>query len=209
MGDHPTEIWQGQYGREWKDRNEFTLAELDDLYEDRYGVTRRELNREFLENVPTDARILEVGMNYGIQLQLLEEMGYDLLYGIDVNRPILDEIPETISVSGVSAADASVLPFRDDTFDLVFTSGVLIHVPEDDLPEVLTELSRVSRKFIWGFEYYADDRTEIDYRGKDRFLWKDDFVERFRNYTDFSVVREDHVTYRSEDNVDTMFLLET
>jgi pseudaminic acid biosynthesis-associated methylase len=208
MGDHPTAVWQGEYGTEWKDRNEYTPAELDALYEERYGVTRRELNRRFLQDVDHGARILEVGMNYGIQLQLLGEMGYRRLYGVDINRDVLRDVPDSFSFTGVAAADAMALPFPEDTFDLVYTSGVLIHIPQTDLPDIVSELSRVSRRFVWGFEYYAEDRTGIDYRGYDEFLWKDDFVDWFETHTDLSVVREDHVTYRDNDNLDTMYLLE-
>ena len=209
MDEHPVAVWRGAFGREWTDRNPYTPGELDDLYEERYGTTRRALNERFLGDVPTDARILEVGMSTGVQLRLLKEQGYDDLYGVDVNEAVVREFAADNDLAEVRVADARALPFGDDTFDLVFTSGVLIHLPVEDLRDCLTELCRVSARYVWGFEYYAADRTEIEYRGHESFLWKDDFVDRYLSVTDAMLVREERVAYRGEDIEDTMFLLET
>ena len=43
--------------------------------------------------------------------------------------------------------NASKLPFEDNSMDLVFTSGVLIHISPDDLLQACSEIHRVSRKY--------------------------------------------------------------
>lgn len=39
--------------------------------------------------------------------------------------------------------DAARLPFADDTFDMVYSNVALIWVPDEDIPDVLTEADRV------------------------------------------------------------------
>ena len=83
------------------------------------------------------------------------------------------------------------IPFKDGFFDVVFTNNVLIHIPPDKLPGVFDEMYRVSRKYIWGFEYFAPEVTEIPYRGQRDLLWKADYGRMFRErFPDLRVVRE-------------------
>ena len=60
--------------------------------------------------------------------------------------------------------------------DLTYTRGVLIHIPESDLPHVYDLLYHSSRRWIMVAEYYAPKRTMIPYRGQDNLLWKDDYA---------------------------------
>jgi len=81
---------------------------------------------------------------------------------------------------------ADDIPFKDGYFDMVFTSGVLIHISPGNINRVLDEIYRCSREYIWGFEYYADDYTEVNYRGHESLLWKTNFpklyLDRFPNW---------------------------
>ena len=42
------QAWSGDFGKEYTDRNIFTVAELDASYQSDFGVTRTELNHRFL-----------------------------------------------------------------------------------------------------------------------------------------------------------------
>jgi ubiquinone/menaquinone biosynthesis C-methylase UbiE len=75
----------------------------------------------------------------------------------------------------VAAGTVYHVPFEDDAFDLVLTSGVLIHVPLAELDAAISEVHRVSRRYILSIEYFAEEETTIDYRGHDNLLWKRDF----------------------------------
>ncbi|MGB6811650.1 MAG: hypothetical protein WBE23_02050, partial [Candidatus Sulfotelmatobacter sp.] len=85
-----TSQWTGDFGRAYTDRNTLTTKELDSLYWRNHGVTRRELNERFLQPIPRDARILEVGCNCGNQLLMLQEMGFTNLWGVEVQSYALE-----------------------------------------------------------------------------------------------------------------------
>jgi pseudaminic acid biosynthesis-associated methylase len=202
------QIWTGDFGREYTDRNAYTTAQLDELYRRNYGITRTEINRRCLEDVPHDARILEVGCNMGTQLLLLEQMDFSNLYGIEIQSYALDRARERLSGAVLSQDSAFAIPYPDSFFDLVFTSGVLIHIAPADLPSALAEIHRCSKQWIWGFEYYAPETTEVVYRGHKALLWKTDFACAYlEQFQDLQLVHEDRLRYLDNENVDSAFLL--
>jgi pseudaminic acid biosynthesis-associated methylase len=201
--------WASDFGRDYTARNTFDRAELDALWMAKYGVTRTAINRKFLGVIPPDARILEVGCNVGNQLLLLSGMGYTNLSGIDVQGYAV-QIAQT-QVPGASIMEGSALdiPFPDSHFDLVFTSGLLIHIAPADLPRVFDEIHRVTKTWIFGAEYYAPTLTEIKYRGHEDLLWKNDFAKLYqRQFADLRLVREERLPYLNSPNTDAMFLLQ-
>ena len=104
------------------------------------------------------------------------------------------------------------LPFRDNYFDLVCTNGVLIHISPDDLPRIMSEMCRCSRRYIMGFEYYAKEMQNINYRGNEGFLWKADYAQKFCDHLpNLQIVKKEIVPYVSETeqgNEDCLYLLE-
>ena len=105
-------------------------------------------------------------------------------------------------------ATAFEIPFPDNFFDVVFTSGVLIHVAPPDLPKALREIHRCAREFIWGFEYYAPQKMEVPYRGQQGLLWKMDYARVYLDrFEDLYPVRVEQIPYLESANVDSMFLL--
>ncbi|MDO8583640.1 MAG: methyltransferase domain-containing protein, partial [bacterium] len=99
------------------------------------------------------------------------------------------------------------LPFRDNYFDVVYTSGVLIHIAPEDLPKVMAEMYRVSRRFIWGFEYFASTPTSIPYHGRTDLLWKRNFADAYlQQFPDLRLVKEQQYPMIGSENVSQMFL---
>ena len=77
--------WANSFGEEYTKQNMFTTSELNKLYKSKYGITRAEMNHEFLDFLDRDIMILEVGSNIGNQLHLLHNMGFENLYGLEIN----------------------------------------------------------------------------------------------------------------------------
>jgi len=200
--------WTGDFGREYTDRNTYSPAELDELYRRNYGVTRSALNEQFLKGIPRDARLLEVGCNMGTQLLVLQEMGFQNLHAIEIQSYALDRAKSRVSNAVLSQASVFAIPYEDHFFDLVFTSGVLIHIAPSDLPQALKEIHRCTRTWIWGFEYYAPETAEIVYRGQHSLLWKTDFARAYlEEFDDLELAQEERLRYLDNENVDTAFLL--
>lgn len=120
-------------------------------------------------------RVLEVGCNLGLNLTKIDRDPQMTGFGIDINTHALTLAKERMENSRWSTACAYQLPFLDGSFELVFTCGVLIHLPPSDLPKALREIGRVTSRYIWCGEYAASEPTEVPYRGADGALFKCDF----------------------------------
>jgi pseudaminic acid biosynthesis-associated methylase len=200
--------WQGGFGRAYTDRNSLSPTQVDDLWRKNYGLSRTEVNQRFLAGIPKDARILEVGCNLANQLLLLQELGYTNLYGIEVQTYALEQAKARSQGLNLVQASAFDIPYDDGYFDLVFTSGVLIHIAPDDLPVALSEIHRCSREFIFGTEYFSSSVMEVKYRDQQGLLWKMDYANEYLSrFNDLQLVKEEHLAYRENANVDTVFLL--
>ena len=202
-------VWHGKFGREYTERNPQTVKELDSLYRRRYRITRTEMNSEFLEGMGSSARILEVGSNIGVQLACLQKAGFKNLYGIEVQWYAVEQSKRKTKNINIIQGSAFDIPFKDNFFDLVFTSGLFIHISPKDINGALDEIHRCAKRYIWGFEYYADRCTEIVYRGKTGLLWKNDYAKLYmQRFPDLKLKKERRFNYLDSDNVDSMFLLE-
>jgi pseudaminic acid biosynthesis-associated methylase len=201
-------VWKGEFGREYTDRNTLEPEALDALYRSNYGVTRTQINQTFLATMSLDTSFLEVGCNTGNQLLLLQQMGYSTLSGVELQPYALSIARRRVPSVSLKLGSALSLPYEDGYCDLVFTSGVLIHIAPNDLPHAMDEIHRCARTFIWGFEYYAPNLTEINYRSRNGLLWKTDFAQCYlERFPDLELVREQRLPYLESSNVDTVFLL--
>jgi len=200
--------WSSKFGKEYTERNPHTTEVMDELYKKQFGLTRTELNLTFLGNFDRSIKILEVGSNVGAQLQGLQKIGFKNLYGIEIQSYAVEVSKQHTKNINLIQGSAFDIPFKDSYFDLVFTSGVLIHINPDDLSIAIREIYRCASEYIWGFEYYADKRSEIQYRGHRNLLWKDNFAKLYLDkFRDLELVKEKHIKYIDNDNVDSMFLI--
>lgn len=198
-------FWKGNFGNEYISRN---IGNFDKLYKKQYGISRSALNAEFLQMLSKDAFILEVGCNVGNQLKTLQKAGFSSLFGLEINKKALQTARKNKELSLVEGS-AFDIPFKDIFFDLVFTSGVLIHISPDDLPKAVDEIYRVAKKYIWCFEYFSEKCEEVVYRGHNNRLWKNNFLNIFlERHPDLKIIRQKKIKYLENENVDMMFLLE-
>jgi pseudaminic acid biosynthesis-associated methylase len=204
--------WKSEFGDEYIQRNLFKPEEIDNLYLSRYGITRTSMNKLFLNFLDRNVKILEVGTNIGLQLNLLSKLGFQNLYGIEVNPLAIktsQELNEGLPIYIIKAS-AFDMPFKDNWFDLVFTSGVLIHIHPKDISNAMGEIYRCTNNYIWCFEYFGDEGyREIIYSGESNLLWKTDFKKLFLNhFPDLGLIKESFYPYINEPKlVDHMFLL--
>ena len=156
-------LWSGEFGDDYVERNR----------------AASEGRRPFWEHVLGEidaASALEIGCNVGGNLRWLAELlGAENVAGVDVNEHALEVVRSEIPGVDARVASARELPFADDSFDLVFTTGVLIHQSPEELPRVMDEIVRASRRYVLCGEYRADELEEVPYRGQRGALYKQDY----------------------------------
>ncbi|MEM4189692.1 MAG: class I SAM-dependent methyltransferase, partial [Candidatus Caldarchaeum sp.] len=76
------------------------------------------------------SRVLDVGCGTGLFLRFLRERGWTCEYvGVDVSSGMLDKALEKADASShLVMADAHHLPFRDNTFTILFSFTVIHHL---------------------------------------------------------------------------------
>lgn len=204
------QTWEDEFGKEYLQRNIYTPKHLDEFYKNRYTLSRTDLNNRFLKNINKDAKILEVGTNIGNQLLHLQSMGFENLYGIEIQERAINFAKKRADNLNIIKGDALDIPFKDAYFDLVFTSGVLIHISPDNINFAIDEIYRVTNSYIWGFEYYAEEYTDLMYQGNKNLMWKADFMKLYKERKkDLVKLDELKVSYTDDKNlIDQMFLLQ-
>jgi pseudaminic acid biosynthesis-associated methylase len=209
MRTEQTDFWQGAFGQEYTERNNSELEEHDQFYIQEYGTSRTEMNRDFLMDLDI-GNILEVGCNVGNQLKSLQSINDWRLYGIELQPYAVERAKSFTRNINIIEGSAFDIPFKDRYFDMVFTSGVLIHISPEHIGTALDEIYRVSNRYVWGFEYFSDEYKELAYRENENKMWKADFKKLFlERFPDLKLVKARKYVYSSNNsNVDEMFLLE-
>lgn len=109
------------------------VRELDQL-----AVIRSRESRLVASHLLPQSRVLELGAGTGAQARELRQAGFDVV-AIDV--PQSDYASSR--VAPVIDYDGHHIPFEDGTFDVVYSSNVLEHIP--DLQSAFAEIVRVLR----------------------------------------------------------------
>jgi len=202
--------WEEQFGEEYLQRNVYSPTQLDVFYTKNYGKTKTSLNELFLKSIPKDIKILEVGTNIGNQLLHLQSMGFTNLYGIEIQDRAINYAKHRTDNLNIIKGDALDIPFKDGFFDLVFTHGVLIHISPSNIEQAISEIYRVSNKYIFGLEYFAENYTDIEYRREKNIMWKTNFMKLYLDkFSNLETVNELKMPYiESPELIDQIFLLQ-
>lgn len=210
MAKHNTrqqQFWSGTFGQGYNDRNTWTVKGFDQFYKKTWGTTRTNMNRAFLRGLKVDS-FYETGANIGLQLRHLSAMGYDNLYGAEIQWDAVLRSRQITPQANIVQGSGFDVPFKDNFVDVAFTSGVLIHIHPKDQKAAMREMYRVSKKYIWGFEYFHPYEQEIPYRGNRNVLWKNDFPSLWKkNCPKLKLVKMKFYPYQDgSGNKDVMYL---
>ena len=92
-------------------------------------------------------KVLEIGVGLGADHQQFGEAGADL-YGIDLTERAVEHTRQRLAAFGLKSnltvGDAENLDFPDESFDRVYSWGVLHHSP--DTPKAIAEVWRVLKR---------------------------------------------------------------
>ncbi len=87
-------------------------------------------------------KILEAGCGYGSNSRLLNKDNKFEVWCMDLSKEAISKVKSEIKNAYVG--DIEKIPFKDDFFDIVFSSGVIEHFKDDN--KAVNELYRVTNK---------------------------------------------------------------
>lgn len=159
------EFWAGEFGDAYSVRNASSRARASALH--KWST--------ILRSCPMVESVLELGANVGLNMEALRSLLPEAsLTAIEINESAYRELAKLESVNAVHGSFLDVTP--DRTFDLTFTSGVLIHIAPEALGQVYDKLYRCSNRFVVVAEYYNPVPVSLTYRGHENRLFKRDFA---------------------------------
>ena len=166
----PLTAWTGAFGDAYTERNAADKAQV----ERRVDMWRRVLRP--LSAQPPES-CLEVGANVGINLRALQAICTIEMHALEPNAKAREVLIRDRVVRADHVLDGTVerIGLADESIDLVFTSGVLIHVGPERLEAACREMHRVARHYLLTIEYFASEPETKTYRGREGLLFKRDF----------------------------------
>ncbi len=121
-----------------------TYNHIADLYTDRYFdiSSDTDLVERFLKQLPTQAKILDIGCGPGNFTQYLVSKGFQV-EGIDIAEEMLRVARAHLPQVAFTQGDMSALPYPDQSFDAVFSAYSLIHIAQADIPKTIIGIQKV------------------------------------------------------------------
>lgn len=159
--------------------------------------------------LPKDSRIIDVGCGSGFTLAVFRNLGYFNSVGIDISAHGLELCSQLFDFKegkDTFLMDARSVGFPDNSFDLVFSDGMLEHFEEPPL-DIVSEFCRISRKWILLFQ---PNQTSLSGRVKwlwqkiGRASWEKEYHYSKQNYVSmltqfgFSLVASGNINLREE-----------
>lgn len=167
------QFWAGEFGDRYISRN-IGAEEI---------ANKTALLARILANTGNVKTVIEFGCNVGLNLHALRHLLPGVtLTGVEINQSAAMEARN----AGFRIHEQSILDYHArEPFDLVLTSGVLIHMPPDRLTDVYDSLHAACGRYLVVVEYYNPTPVEVPYRGhRDRLFkrdWAGELMDRFHD----------------------------
>jgi ubiquinone/menaquinone biosynthesis C-methylase UbiE len=157
--NRPNQSWWLENGRWW----------YEECQRRRRAIPYYMIQEAFLSGYFSAAgpcRVLEFGCGFGRHLSYLRQIAGLDLEGCDPSPSMLaiagEMLPADWFAKQVKLIQArGKLPYRDKSFDIVFSASVLIHVHPEDVGAVIDELLRVARGHILHIENPVTDQAVL------------------------------------------------
>ena len=142
---HAVDQWtENPIGSESTKYLEGTKEFFDEIIKNRYEVYAPWMEETFKFEQYKGKKVLEIGVGTGSDHLQFAKAGA-ILTGIDITPKSIELTKKNLELHGYHSnllvADAENLPFEDNTFDIVYSFGVLHHIP--DTQKVVNEIYRV------------------------------------------------------------------
>lgn len=156
----PKDFWTGVGGTAYTKRNRVDFKDRVPFWQHIIDVTNAQ-------------SFLEVGANAGWNFEAIKSLAPEaVMSGVDYCEDALREANAKGFDVEVMAGDKVAEFFGAGACELAFTSGVLIHVPPDELIQTMAAIRDVSCQYVLAIEYESQIAEPVEYRGREGLLWK-------------------------------------
>ncbi len=171
-------FWKDQYGESYIQKNsDYDLDSGIDAW------------KQMLKKADPINSLLECGSNIGRNIRVLSAMLPDVKKSlIEINSDAYKIVTSRYKIEGSFNGPILDAEFPDNSFDLVYTIGVLIHIHPDDLLANMKRMFNWSSKYILMGEYFNRTPVMIEYQGEMNKLFKRDFGKLFIENFDVKLV---------------------
>jgi pseudaminic acid biosynthesis-associated methylase len=124
--------------------------------------------------------LLELGPNIGRNIACLNHLLPDCKKSIvEISTPAFEVITQRYKFE--HALNCSIMDsnFKDKQFDLVYTTGVLIHIAPENLHAHMEKMFKLSSRWILMCEMFSRVPKTVNYRNDDELLFTRDFGRFF------------------------------
>jgi SAM-dependent methyltransferase len=126
-----SELYASSFGYEWNSHSRIYLDGTDRF---RIHSTQAQMKRKLGLTAATvrDRRLLDVGCGTGANAAAMAEWGAAEVFCVDVSSAVDAAFTNLRYRDNVHVVQADVfaLPFRHETFDVIYSTGVLMHTPD-------------------------------------------------------------------------------
>lgn len=144
-----------EWGAYWDDVEKSPIERMIQGYKNRYGYGR------FLDSIRpyTEYPILEVGAGLSFVGRIAAKESGKQIIALDFNHEICQQGADMARKDGAQVkwvqGDVFNMPFQEDAFAIVMSTGLLEHFTRDELLPMLTEMRRVGKKVIANIPQYS------------------------------------------------------
>lgn len=177
-----------EWEKMWKDFDRHTF-----LGEYFFNKIKDKLNEILIEiKIPKKSKVIDVGCGSGRTLLWLRSMGYKNSIGIDHSKSSIQYCinKNNLKKNDVFLMDAFKTKFKNNTFDLVFSEGLIEHFK--NFNPVVKEMCRISKRYViivqpnhFSFLKFLSNFFYIFYkwRGPPEYTYKiEDFEKSFSKH---------------------------
>lgn len=101
--------------------------------------------KKYYKDLSLNDKVLDVGCGHYRNLKLFNELGFEELYGIDINTT---NNPLKVDVNFIQKDIQEGLPYSDKSFQIVLCNYVLMFIKLENINFVLNELLRVCKNYL-------------------------------------------------------------
>ena len=167
-----------------KDREKFWEGVGEKFY--KKNLTIAKYRTPFIANIVEKngiTSVLELGCNSGRNLKAIYERCPGVkVVGVDICEEAIKHAQEVDKNKAefIIGSLYDLSSFEDASFDLVFTSSVLFHIPSDKAPGIIAEQKRIAKRFIFNIECHGPDGKIIVKREGIPHQWSTDYVKIYK-----------------------------